>query len=83
MESESAIKKLEGYDFRAKQNGALYRNEWYKSLDENWYYYNNSAIKVKNAWNETYYLLEDGRMAYNQYVDRFYIDSNGTWKTNN
>ena len=75
--------KLEGYDFRAKQNGALYRNEWYKSIDANYYYYNNSAIKVKNAWNETYYLLEDGRMAYNQYVDRFYIDSNGTWKTNN
>lgn len=54
-------------NYRAKANGALYRNEWYKTSG-GWTYYGEDGERVENGLRElggAYYYFEDGVAASN------------------
>ena len=56
---------------------------WVKQ-DGAWYYFDGNGNPVKNAWQGSYYLKADGKMAVNEWVDggRYYVDATGLWKAN-
>ena len=57
-------------------------SSWVKQ-DGAWYYFDGNGNPVKNAWQGSYYLKEDGQMAKNERVDggRYYVDASGLWKS--
>ena len=56
------------------------KNGWVKE-GSTWYYYN-QGIMVRNAWQGSYWLGSDGKMATNSWVDndRYYVGANGVWE---
>ncbi len=72
---------------RAKNGGALYRNEWYKNEDGLWYYYGSDCyaaqgyVKVGGTY---YFFYADGEMVANTvYFDganSYFVDKNGIAK---
>ena len=58
------------------------KNGWVKE-GSTWYYYN-QGIMVRNAWQGSYWLGADGKMATNAWVDngRYYVGANGLWDKN-
>lgn len=74
--------------FKAKQSTAIQINTssattsgWVKQ-DGAWYYFDGNGNLVKNAWQGSYYLKADGKMAVNEWVDggRYYVGADGVWK---
>lgn len=74
--------------FKAKQSTAIQINTssattsgWVKQ-DGAWYYFDGNGNLVKNAWQGSYYLKSDGKMAVNEWVDggRYYVGADGVWK---
>lgn len=53
---------------------------WIKNDAGDWQYFFN-GIPIKSKWIDHYYLLADGKMAINQWVDnyKYYVDLNGVW----
>lgn len=56
---------------------------WYQ-IGPQWYYFSNSGV-MQTGWHvegtRCYYLKDDGTMAAGEYIDRFYIESNGVWNS--
>ena len=54
---------------------------WLK--DNNKWYYLNADGSMKTGWlldnNQYYYLKDNGEMAQNEYIDGYYLGSNGAW----
>ena len=76
--------------FKAKQSTVAQTNTssattsgWVKQ-DGAWYYFDENGNPVKNAWQGSYYLKADGKMAVNEWVDggRYNVDATGLWKAN-
>ena len=46
-----------------------------------WYFYENGEEIARNKWIDHHYVLDDGKMAENKWVDDFnyYVDSMGVW----
>lgn len=74
--------------FKAKQSTAIQINTssattsgWVKQ-DGAWYYFDGNGNLVKNAWQGSYYLKADGKMAKGEWVDggRYYVGADGVWK---
>ncbi len=68
--------------FKAKQSTAAQNNTssattsgWVKQ-DGTWYYFDGNGNPVKNAWQGSYYLKEDGQMAQSEWI---YDDSYQAW----
>ena len=68
--------------FKAKQSTAAQNNTssattsgWVKQ-DGAWYYFDGNGNPVKNAWQGSYYLKEDGQMAQSEWI---YDDSYQAW----
>ena len=59
------------------------KDGWIQESDGIWYHYKN-GIPTRNKWVGDYYLLSDGKMATNQWVDnyRYYVGSDGAWLPN-
>ena len=55
---------------------------WIKVANE-YYYVGENGYLIRNAWQGTHYLLSDGKMARDQFIDRFYVNTKGTWANNN
>ncbi|MEZ3435060.1 MAG: Ig-like domain-containing protein [Lachnospiraceae bacterium] len=66
-------------EYYFKSNGAMVKG-WLQKED-NWYYYLSNGEMVKGEWKFLgggwYYLKEDGRMAVSEWIDKYYVDSNG------
>lgn len=74
--------------FKAKQAATIQTDTtsstasgWVKQ-DGSWYYFDGNGNLVKNAWQGSYYLKADGKMAVNEWVDggRYYVGADGVWK---
>ncbi len=63
---------ISSYYIRAKKDGALYHNEWYKDEYGRYYYYDSSSYRVdsqlKQIGKTTYYFNSTGDMAVKQVV---------------
>ena len=59
------------------------KDGWIQEADGTWYHYKN-GIPTRNKWVGDYYLLADGKMATNQWVDnyRYYVGADGAWLPN-
>lgn len=64
-------------------NGSIDKTEGWRKIGDDWYYIGVGGYAVRDDWQGTYYLLEDGKMAVDQYIDRFYVGEDGAWKDNN
>jgi len=73
--------------FKAKQSTVAQTNTssattsgWVKQ-DGSWYYFDGNGNPVKNAWQGSYYLKADGKMATSKWVDnyKYYVDGSGKW----
>lgn len=57
--------------------------KWYKDTDGKWYYLKDSGAMstgwIKDKDDNWYYLNSNGSMAQNEYVDGYYLGSNGAW----
>ena len=74
--------------FKPRQSGSqssITVSGWVKQ-DGYWYYFAENGHAVRNAWQGSYYLKSDGKMATNEWVDggvdggRYYVDASGLWK---
>ena len=65
-------------------NGSGYMVTGWYAVSGNWYFFSSSGAMKKNAWEGDYYLLNDGTMAKNQWVDnsRYYVGADGKWLRN-
>lgn len=56
------------------------KDGWDQEKNGTWHYYRN-GIPVLNQWVGDYYLLNNGKMATNTWVDnaRYYVGNDGTW----
>ncbi len=59
------------------------KDGWIQEADGTWYHFKN-GIPTRNKWVGDYYLLADGKMATNQWVDnyRYYVGADGAWLPN-
>ncbi len=74
--------EIEGEIYKFDENGHMYSDIWLEEENGDRFFYDKSGAMVRNAWQSSYYLLEDGKVARNQYVGRFYLGESGKWVTN-
>ena len=72
-----------GEDGAIVPNAVKGKDGWIQEADGTWYHFKN-GIPTRNKWIGDYYLLADGTMATNQWVDnyRYYVGSDGAWLPN-
>ena len=63
-------------------NGHLDTTSKWRRIGGEWYMIGADGYALRNQWYGSYYLLDDGVMAKDRYIDRFYVDENGYWSTN-
>lgn len=61
-------------------DGAMLRG-WQK-INGSYYHFTGSGVVEKSRWLGNYYLLEDGKMAVDQWIGNSYVDANGVWQPN-
>lgn len=83
QKSEGSIQWVDGELYYFDENGNIDLTEKWIKLDDSWYYIGSHGYAKRNKWQGMYYLLDNGKMAVDQYVDRFYVDENGKWEYNN
>lgn len=76
------IKDNYGKWYYLNQNGSM-ATGWILDTDGKWYYLNNLGVMeigwIKDNYDKWYYLKENGAMAHDEYIDEYYVDSNGVW----
>ena len=74
----------------AMQKGWILDNTYYlnedgimltgwQTIDDAQYYFDGSGKKLTSCWIDNKYVLEDGKLARNQWIDDCYVDDNGLW----
>ena len=57
---------------------------WFKDSNNKWYHLGTTGAMtigwLKDADRKWYYLNSDGSMAYDTYIDRYYVNFNGAYK---
>ena len=59
------------------ENGVMLSG--WQNIDGDDYFFNASGYKLRNCWIGNNYLLEDGKMAKDQWIGDYYVDENGLW----
>ena len=59
------------------ENGVMLSG--WQNIDGDDYFFNGSGYKLRNCWVGNNYLLEDGKMAKDQWIGDCYVDENGLW----
>ena len=76
------IKDTDGQWYYLQNSGAM-ATGWIKDTDGQWYYLQNSGAMATGWFKDTdgqwYYLKSNGVMASNEYIDGYYLNSNGAW----
>ena len=61
-------------------NNEGYMVTGWKSIKNDWYYFNASGAMAKSQWIGNYYLGKDGKMIKSQWVGKYYMDASGVWQ---
>ena len=61
-------------------NNEGYMVTGWKSIKNDWYYFNASGAMAKSQWIGNYYLGKDGKMIKSQWVAKYYMDASGVWQ---
>ena len=70
-----------GKNYYFTSSGAMVKG--WRQRNGSWYYYSSSGAMVKGAWqrigNSWYYLKKDGKMAANEWIGGYYLNTSGRW----
>ena len=56
-----------------------YPKKTWKSINNNWYYFDDRGYMVHDQWQGNYYLKTNGTMAKNEWIGNYYVDNTGLW----
>ena len=79
------FKDTDGKWYYLDSNSGEMKTGWFNDTDGKWYYLDSNSGEMKTGWfNDTdgkwYYLNSDGSMAYDTYIDGYYVNSNGVYE---
>ena len=80
---EPKMEWIDGELYYQDETGEIDKTEAWRKVNERWYYIGPKGYAVRNRWKGVYYLLDNGEMAVNRFIDRFYVNENGAWEYNN
>ena len=64
----------------SKKDGSYYSNEWVQ-VDSRWFWADSNGYAIRSQWREIngkwYYFHVDGAMAYNTWIDGYYVGPDG------
>ncbi|MBR1781874.1 MAG: hypothetical protein IJ751_10800 [Oscillospiraceae bacterium] len=73
---------LDGERYYFDSDGFLNPTAMWREVDGSWYRIGEEGYALRNRWFGTYYLLDSGEMATDQYIDRFHVNEDGFWPEN-
>ncbi len=80
---QTGWQQITGYWYYFNNRGVM-QTGWQQINNKN-YYFDLDGV-MQTGWysegNKCYYLTDDGSLATDTYIDRYYVDQNGVWKTN-
>lgn len=76
---QNELKEIEGKTYYF--DGSGYMATGWLQIGGDYYFFEKSGAMKTSAWEGDYYLLEDGKMAKDQWVDnnKYYVDKSGKW----